>query len=164
MLMPNCHWQTTVTGYMPNLVREVLHHSQAAQLSLLGYSMGGVLSLIYSALDEKRVKNLVLLATPVDFSQAGLLSTWTSKRYFDVERFVEMTGNIPAAVVQWSFRALKPASNATRAINLLQHADDSEEIMGAAGTGAIGCSTSCPFPAGFTAILFRRSTRRTVWF
>ncbi len=118
-----------VTGYMPNLVREVLHHSQAAQLSLLGYSMGGVLSLIYSALDEKRVKNLVLLATPVDFSQAGLLSTWTSKRYFDVERFVEMTGNIPAAVVQWSFRALKPASNATRAINLLQHADDSEEIM-----------------------------------
>lgn len=118
-----------VNRYIPNLVREVLQHSHAAQLSLLGYSMGGVLALIYSALDQKPVKNLVLLATPVDFSKAGLLSIWTSERYFDVDRFIELVGNIPAEMVQWSFRALKPASNATRAINLLQHADDREEVM-----------------------------------
>jgi polyhydroxyalkanoate synthase len=116
-------------GYVPNLVREVLQHSHATELSLLGYSMGGVLALIYSALDQKRVKNLMLLATPVDFSRAGLLSTWTNERFFDVERLVEIAGNIPAQMVQWSFRALKPASNATRAINLLQHADNREEFM-----------------------------------
>lgn len=137
-----------VNGYVPNLVRQVLKHSGSAQLSLLGYSMGGVLALIYSALDQKGVKNLLLLATPVDFSRAGLLSTWTSKQYFDVDRFVEVVGNIPAEMVQWSFRALKPASNATRAINLLQHADNIEEVMALLALEQ-WLSDIVPIPGGF---------------
>jgi polyhydroxyalkanoate synthase len=117
-----------VCGYIPNIVREVLKHSKAAQLSLLGYSMGGILSLIYTALDGRRVKNLVPLATPVDFKKAGALGAWTDARYFDVDRFVDTFGNVPAEMIHCSFRMLKPASNLTRPINLLQHVDDIEEL------------------------------------
>lgn len=45
-----------------------------------------------------------------------------------VDRFVETFGNVPAEMVRRAFRALKPASNFTRGVNLLQHADDEEAL------------------------------------
>jgi polyhydroxyalkanoate synthase len=117
-----------VEGYIPNMIREALNRSSAKEISLIGYSMGGVLSLIYTALKGEPVKNLTLLATPVDFSKASLFGAWTDRRYFDVDRFLETFGNVPAEMIHWSFRMLKPASNFTRVFNLLQHAHDEEEI------------------------------------
>lgn len=92
-----------VNGYVPNLISSVLRHSRARKVSLLGYSMSGVLALIRAALDKERVRNLVLLATPVDFHKAGVLAAWTNKEYFDVDRFVGTLGNVPAEMIQWSF-------------------------------------------------------------
>lgn len=117
-----------VDRYLPRVVKTVLRRSKAEGVSLLGYSMGGVLSLIYTALHGQSVKNLVLLTTPVDFHDAGPFRAWVDERYFDVDRFVETFGNVPAEMVRWAFRALKPASNLTRGVNLLQHADEEEEL------------------------------------
>jgi hypothetical protein len=35
-----------------------------------------------------------LLATPVDFENDSLLNIWSSKEYFDVDKFVDTYGNV----------------------------------------------------------------------
>jgi polyhydroxyalkanoate synthase len=58
------------------------------------------------------VKNLVLLAAGIDFStREGLLNLWTDPRYFDVDKFVDAVGNIPAEFLQSAFLTLKPIAN-----------------------------------------------------
>ncbi len=63
-------------------------------LSLLGYCTGGIISLISASRRPEKVKNLILLATPVDFSmrddpRVGAVSL------FDVENAFWRYGNIP---------------------------------------------------------------------
>jgi hypothetical protein len=70
------------------------------------------------------VKNLVLLATGIDFStREGLINLWTDPRYFDVDNlltsgrfssmgslsFVDTMGNVPAEFLQTAFLMLKPS-------------------------------------------------------
>jgi class III poly(R)-hydroxyalkanoic acid synthase PhaC subunit len=98
-----------VLDFLPTMVEAVRTASGAAQVSLLGYCMGGLLTLLYAATHPgSPVRNLLSLATPVDFDQLGLQGIWA--RQLDVDRLVAHYGNIPAAVVQRSFQLLKPAS------------------------------------------------------
>lgn len=77
--------------------------------SLIGYCMGGTLSLIYAALFPANVRNLVLLATPVQFKEGGLLTLWAKKEFFNVNAFVDAHGLIPPSILNWGFTMLKPA-------------------------------------------------------
>jgi polyhydroxyalkanoate synthase len=66
-----------ILAYMPAAMASILRTSQATELTLFGYCMGGTMSTIYAALfPGKPLKNLVLLATPIDFAPARL-SAWS---------------------------------------------------------------------------------------
>ncbi|HLZ68502.1 MAG TPA: alpha/beta fold hydrolase, partial [Dehalococcoidia bacterium] len=109
---------------IPEVVGVVLEESNASEFSLFGYCMGGLLALMYAATHpEAPLRNLVTLATPVDFSQMGLQNFWAQERALDVDRMVAVYGNIPADMIQQSFRMLKPASefSPVRYINLWQN-------------------------------------------
>ncbi len=83
--------------------------SGAAQLNLLGYCMGGTLSAIFTAMHPERVRNLILLATPIDFSgDESLLNLWTREDQFAVDAFIDAFGNCPAEFLQSCFELLKP--------------------------------------------------------
>ncbi|HEY7294586.1 MAG TPA: hypothetical protein VH916_06065, partial [Dehalococcoidia bacterium] len=56
------------------------------------------------------LRNLITLATPVDFTQMGLQSFWAQEPFMDVERVVDTLGNVPPQMLMQSFRMLKPAS------------------------------------------------------
>ena len=114
-----------VLDYLPAMVAAVLEESPADELSLLGYCLGGVLSLLYTATHpDGPVRNLLTLATPVDFDHLGLLGSWG--RALDADRLVDCYGNVPAALIKQSFRMLKPASefSPVRFIGLWQHVED----------------------------------------
>ena len=85
--------------------------------------MGGTLSTMFTAIHQNLVKNLVLLATGIDFStREGLINLWTDPRYFDVDKFVDTMGNIPAAFLQSAFLTLKPIANLVeKPINLMEN-------------------------------------------
>ena len=109
---------------LPAAVRRVAHDSPNGRTSLLGYCMGGLLATLYTALHPRAPLDAVAcLTTPVDFSRMGLFSTWTDKRYFDVDALVDRTGNIPPEMLRRSFTMLKPASefSPVRSITLWQN-------------------------------------------
>ncbi len=103
-------FENYVLDYLPEAVEQVLSNSGAEELSLFGYCQGGTMSVMYASLfPGKPTKNLVLLATPVDFApdNPGLFGLWsvlTSGKYFEPDLFfdpdlvVETFGNFPANV------------------------------------------------------------------
>jgi polyhydroxyalkanoate synthase len=118
-----------VLDALPRMVAAVLDASEADALSLLGYCLGGVLTLLSAATQpDGPVRNLLTLATPVDFDQLGLQAIWG--RAIDSDRLVDGDGNIPAALIQASFRLLKPASEVSpvRLLGLWQHIDDARYV------------------------------------
>jgi polyhydroxyalkanoate synthase len=89
-----------VVEYLPDCLRQVQRLSGQEHFHLFGYCIGGVLITLYTALyPDAPCASLVLLATPLDFSDAGLLGCWLGARFFDVDRFVDRLGNIPAEFI-----------------------------------------------------------------
>lgn len=81
-------------------------------LTLLGYCMGGTLATMFAALSPERVRNLVLLAAPIEFRGTdGLLNLWSRPESFDVDGLVDAFGNCPGELLQAGFTLMKPIQN-----------------------------------------------------
>jgi polyhydroxyalkanoate synthase len=119
-----------VNRYMSNVVDFLRERTGAPQVNILGYCMGGTMSSMFTALNQDRVKNLILLAAGIDFStREGLLNLWTRPENFDVDKFVDTFGNCPAEFLQGSFLLLKPVQNLIeKPINFFEKADDDEAV------------------------------------
>jgi len=85
--------------------------------------MGGTLSAMFTALHPQRVKNLVLLAAPIDFgTQDSLLNVWSREENFDVDKFIDAFGNCPPEFLQAGFLMLRPVGNLLeKPINFYEH-------------------------------------------
>lgn len=101
-----------INGYLSNVVDYVCERTGSPQVNLLAYCMGGTMSAMYTSLHQEKVKNLMLLAAGIDFApRDGLLNLWTDPDYFDVDKFVDAFGNVPAEYLQATFQMLKPVQN-----------------------------------------------------
>ena len=101
-----------VERYLDQAVDVVRERTGQDKISILGYCMGGSMSAMYTALHPEKVKNLILLAAPVDWSRKDhLLAKWTDASVFDVDKLIQVYGNAPAELLQGSFQMLKPVSN-----------------------------------------------------
>jgi polyhydroxyalkanoate synthase subunit PhaC len=95
-----------------NVANFVCELSNSKQLNLLGYCMGGTMSAIYTALYQQQVRNLILMAAPIDFSgEDGLMQLWTRPEYFDVDEMVDAFGNCPGSFLQSAFQMRNPMQN-----------------------------------------------------
>ncbi len=96
--------------FLPTCIDRVREDCCEDDVSILGYCMGGVLSLIYaSAHPNGPLKNLVCLTTPVNWHEMGLFHLWADQRYLDVDKLVDTLGVIPADFIAASFEMLRPA-------------------------------------------------------
>ena len=101
-----------VLDTLGDAARAVASSAATQQVHLLGYCMGGTLAAMLAALRPAMVRNLLLLATPIDFHAGdGLLSLWARPEYFDVDRFVEAFGNCPGWFLHSCFQFMKPVQN-----------------------------------------------------
>jgi len=108
-----------VVKILPRMARKVLETSGTDGLSVLGYCMGAPLSASFVASHpEIPVKNFINMAGPIDFSRVGLFGLWLDKKYFNVDRFVDTLGAIPADMVKAGFKLLKPTMDLSTNINL----------------------------------------------
>jgi poly[(R)-3-hydroxyalkanoate] polymerase subunit PhaC len=68
------------TRYIQRSIDKIKKISHAKQVSILSYSWGGVLSMIYSSLQSANVKNLILQSAHVDFhADTSILASWFRK-------------------------------------------------------------------------------------
>jgi poly[(R)-3-hydroxyalkanoate] polymerase subunit PhaC len=104
--------QDYVCGLMKNVADFVCDQTASGKLNLLGCCMGGTMSAIFTSLYQDQVKNLILVAAPIDFSgDEGLLNLWTREEYFDVDAFVDAFGNCPRTFLRSSFQMMEPVQN-----------------------------------------------------
>lgn len=101
-----------IERYMHNVVNHLREYTGEDQVSLLGYCMGGTMSAMYTALHQEFIRNFILMAAPVDWSdREALLCVWTDPKWFDVDKVIDTFGNAPPAWLQGSFAVLKPVAN-----------------------------------------------------
>jgi polyhydroxyalkanoate synthase subunit PhaC len=64
-------------NYIHQSIEHVKKITHSKQVSILGYSWGGVLSMIYSSIRQENVKNLILQSAHVDFDKdSSILASW----------------------------------------------------------------------------------------
>jgi polyhydroxyalkanoate synthase subunit PhaC len=113
---------------LPECVAKVLEHSGERELSIIGYCIGGLLSVLYAALNPQApLKNLVCMAAPVDADGLVSLKAWMGEQ-FDEESLLAQYGNVPADWVQNALRALRPLGKLAGAMSLLNNADQPEVV------------------------------------
>jgi polyhydroxyalkanoate synthase len=91
-------------------------------VTLVGYCFGGVLSLLACAWEPALpVRNLVLMATPVDFTGMRAITGLVRDGRLDPDDLIDETGNVPPEAVENAFRLLKPTAEYSQYANLWQH-------------------------------------------
>ncbi|MFO0827331.1 MAG: class III poly(R)-hydroxyalkanoic acid synthase subunit PhaC [Phycisphaerales bacterium] len=101
-----------VEGHLHRAVEHILESTGQDQVNLVGYCMGGTMAAMYTSLHQELVRNLVLMAAPIDWStRDSLLLSWTDPKYFDVDSIVDTLGLIPPSFLGNSFGLLKPVAN-----------------------------------------------------
>lgn len=112
-------FEDCVVKILPRMARKVLETSGTDSLSVLGYCMGAPLSASFVAsYPEIPVQNYINMAGPIDFSKIGLFGLWLDPRYFNVDRFVDTLGAVPADLVKAGFKLLRPTMDLSTGLNL----------------------------------------------
>ena len=107
------------SAILPRMAQKVLQVSGAAELSVLGYCMGAPISAAFVATHpECPVRNFINMAGPIDFAKVGLFGQWLDRRFFDVDRFVDTVGTVPADLVKAGFKLIKPTMDLSTNLNL----------------------------------------------
>jgi polyhydroxyalkanoate synthase len=97
-----------VNGYMDNVVDLICRRHGIDKVNLMGICMGGTFSVIYSALNPHKIKNLVTTVTPTNFdTDQGLLHLWM--KHVDADKMVSTFANIPGDFLNFGFLLLNPA-------------------------------------------------------
>jgi polyhydroxyalkanoate synthase len=122
----------SLAGYalelLPRVAERVCATAGTDSLHLLGYCMGGTLSLLAIAADRIPAASLVAMATPVDLFDDGLLSTWCRTPGFDPVELAAVYGNVPPHVLQPAFKMLDPVALATKLVHLDGKVDDDDFV------------------------------------
>ena len=115
--------ETYSDGYVPTIVQEVQHQSNAPDVNLFGYCFGGVLSLLALGgnADRMPVRSLAVMATPTDFRFMGPMTSIMQEGRVEPEHILDETGNVPADTMLNSFRMLQPLSDLTSSVTLWQN-------------------------------------------
>jgi polyhydroxyalkanoate synthase len=118
-----------INGYIDRCVDVICEKYNRKNINLLGICQGGVFSLCYTAMYQKKVKNLITTTTPVDFhTKQDLLSHIVKK--IDIDQIVDTLGNIPGEMLNATFLTLKPYTlMGQKYISLVKILDDKEKLM-----------------------------------
>ena len=107
-----------VGRYIGRAIRRTCRAAGTTQTHVMGYCMGGTLSVIHAAVYPERIASLTAVAAPVTFDDEGLLSKWSRDRSFDVDAF----GNAPWQLLQGAFQLLRPNLSVSKFAHLVDRA------------------------------------------
>jgi polyhydroxyalkanoate synthase subunit PhaC len=120
-----------ISIYVAYLAKEVLRISRQERLSLVGYSLGGVMAASYAALHPEKVRSLALLSTPIDFSLSGV-GCYVRAGARPIEAMLSTFGEMPSWALQGGFHWLTPASFWSDAARLMHSEDHASKEEAAA--------------------------------
>ena len=97
-----------INWYMDECVDYIRKETKKDKINILGVCQGGTFSTIYTALHQEKIKNLVTLVVPIDFSpDDGMLFRWS--RHMNIDSLIEAyNGVVPGDVMNVAYLILKP--------------------------------------------------------
>ncbi len=135
-----------VDDAIPAAIAAACETAGTDEVTVLGYCFGGVLSLISAARHpELPIRNLALMATPVDFTGLETITALVRDGRLDPEEVVEPTGNVPPAIVAAAFRLLRPTAEVSQYAMLWENLWNDEYMVGYHAMGR-WASDHVPFP------------------
>jgi polyhydroxyalkanoate synthase subunit PhaC len=78
---------------------------------------------------EAPVKNLCVMAAPIDSSKMGPMSNLSQEGRMEVDDMIDETGNVPAEAILSSFKMLKPTQDIVGYANLWQNMWDDDYMV-----------------------------------
>lgn len=128
-----------IEGYLGGCVDHICEAEGIDKVTLLGICEGGVFTSCYAANHPKRVKNLMLTITPIDFHAGdknaplhhGMIGTWArSMSATDVDRLIEANGNLPGELMSFVFSLMTPINSLTKYnVGLFDVMDDEAKLL-----------------------------------
>ena len=118
--------------YLPRAIRKLKTVSGSETFNLLGWCIGAMLSTLYASLrPAEGLKSLVLLTAPLDFSEPDKiqLASMASEKHFDLDRVLQANGNMPAGLIDYGARMLKPVENFAGSYTRLLDNLDNDKIV-----------------------------------
>lgn len=133
--------ETYALDWFPKAVNTVKKHSGQAEVTLLGYCMGGLLSLIYTAaIGGKSVRNLVTIASPINMHQmsgpigkawwlmsgpAGFVKWLTG---FHLHDFDASMFHINGKLLSIGFKLTQPAATVSSYVDLVKNISNDQYV------------------------------------
>jgi polyhydroxyalkanoate synthase len=150
--------ETYVDEYIPEAIGAVLEEADADEVTLIGYCFGGVLTLLLAAAHpEVPVRNLMVMATPCDYSEMGFMSNMFQAHRLNPEDVIDETGLVPAGALDEGFQSLKPTEYVTQRMNFFQNLWNDEFVEGFLAI-AFWARDQVAFPGG----VFRQTVDRLI--
>jgi polyhydroxyalkanoate synthase len=123
--------ETYVDDYLPRAVAAVRDVTGSSEITLAGYCIGGTFATLYAAGHENApVRNLVLMATPVDYDEMGVMVAAVKAGRLNPEELVDETGNVPADALYSGFFMQAPTTEIARYAVLLENLWNDEFVEG----------------------------------
>lgn len=114
-----------VDDMIPAAVGTIDQMTGGRGVSVFGYCFGGVLSLLYAARHtDDPVRNLMVMATPVDFEKMPEAMKGVGRNGIEPESILDHTGNVPASAVRASFTMLTPTADFATVLDFFEHLGD----------------------------------------
>jgi polyhydroxyalkanoate synthase len=115
-------FETYVDEYLPRALAAARKATSSEELTLAGYCLGGIIAALYTAAyDDATVRNLMLLATPMDFGAMGAMVAAVREGRLNTDDLLDETGNVPAAALYSGFYMQAPTKEIAGYATLLEH-------------------------------------------
>lgn len=94
-------------GYVDDAAKEIKKQSKESKISILGYCWGGIFALIHTSTNPEDIRNLVLMAVPVDFGKDDtILAKWS--KAVDINGMMDEFGHMDGQVLNLGFLMRNP--------------------------------------------------------
>lgn len=157
--------ETYSDNYLPDALNAAMEAAGEPEVDVLGYCFGGTICVLTVAGNpDLPVRDLVVMATPIDFSQlAGVLQALARGRV-EIDELVDHTGNVPAESVYRSASHLRPTMDISKYATLWEKLWNDQFVEGFQAMGQ-WLRDQTPFPGACarqsTELLLRRNALLT---
>ncbi len=120
-----------VLDFLPAAIAAVRERQGHPDVSLVGYCMGAIFSLLYTAAwHDTHVRNIVSIAAPIDFAKMGFLTVLARLGHDQVQFVTDRIGNVPGFLNAQALKMLAPVKRLTRYADLFVNLYDDEWVKG----------------------------------
>ena len=118
-----------INWYIDDCIEIVRRKNHVDKVTLHGYCLGSTMSVMYTALHQEKIRNLVAIAPIID-AENDTTVLGNLSRHFDSNKLFDSIGNLPYEQLYAAFSILKPfKQGVNKYINLVENIDNENFVQ-----------------------------------